>query len=74
MKEVSLSDRIYKYLLAWKQKNPEHFTSGDEIERLAQSVGFKASNSSRRCREMVEEGLLEAHYTDKGFVEYRATF
>ena len=74
MKEVSLSDRIYKYLLAWKLKNPEHFTSGIELERLALEAGFKPSTSSRRARELQEEGVLEARYTDKGFVEYRATF
>lgn len=33
--------------------------NGGEFERLAMSEGMKASNASRRCREMVEAGILE---------------
>lgn len=52
MKKESLSKYIEEYL---KKRNC--FVNGGEIERLAEAVGFKASNASRRCREM-ESGLL----------------
>lgn len=36
-----------------------NLVNGGEFERLAMSEGMKASNASRRCREMVEAGILE---------------
>ena len=54
MKAISLRQRILKFL----QNNPT-FWNGGELERLALENGYKASNCSRRCREMVEDGLIE---------------
>lgn len=54
MKTLSLSDRILRYL-----RNYPEFHNGGEIERLALSAGFKASNASRRLRELHEDGLIE---------------
>lgn len=47
MKKLSLSKRIENYL-----KRNGGWVNGGELERLAMSVGYKASNASRRCREM----------------------
>lgn len=67
----SLEKRIIDYFLAWKQADPEHWINGGEIEKLAQSVGYKASNASRRCRELVNDCILERRENKKGHVEYR---
>jgi hypothetical protein len=66
MKKLSLAKRIENYL----RKHPDTFFNGGEIERLSMSAGYKASNGSRRCREMVEEGILERK-EEKGSVWYR---
>lgn len=47
MKNLSLAKRIEAYL-----QRQNRWINGGEIERLAESVGYKASNASRRCREM----------------------
>jgi DNA-binding transcriptional ArsR family regulator len=63
----SLADRI----LAYYRKNSGVWISGGEIERLvAQHTTYKASNASRRLRELREDGLLEAKEV-KGTVFYR---
>lgn len=51
---LSLKERLYQYLL----KNHQWFNGG-ELERLALGAGYKASNCSRRLRELHEEGKLE---------------
>ena len=43
--------------------------NGGELEELAQSVGYKASNSSRRCRELAERGAIKREVI-KGSVWY----
>lgn len=50
----SLCDRILSYL----ERHPE-WHNGGEIEELAMRVGYKASNASRRLRELYEEGQLD---------------
>ena len=52
---MSLKERILTFL----QKQPNVKVNGGEIERLALSVGYKASNASRRCRELAESGVIE---------------
>lgn len=54
MKELPLRERILKYL---RQQNT--WINGGEIERLAQQAGYKASNASRRLRELHEDNLVE---------------
>lgn len=57
MKE-SLKQKIYDYL---SEKNK--FVAGGSVEDfIRQTDGHKASNASRRCRELVREGKLEAIY------------
>jgi DNA-binding MarR family transcriptional regulator len=53
--EISLSERIKRYL----EKRPDTFVNGRDIEELAMQAGYKASNASRRCRELAEEGFID---------------
>ena len=73
---MSLRNRIHSYLIKWYEHDPEHFVHNGELERLASQAGFMASNSSRRCRELCEEGKIEARYIKSGSgvtqVTYRA--
>ena len=63
----SLRERVLSYY----RKNNGCWISGGEIERLvAQRTTYKASNASRRLRELREDGLLEAKEV-KGTVFYR---
>lgn len=65
MKKISLRQRALNYL-----KLHNCWINGSEMERLALSVGYKASNISRRLRELHEEGLLDRREVH-GTVEYR---
>lgn len=49
---------ITKLELLAQGKYP-HALNGGEFERLAMGESMKASNASRRCREMVKAGVLE---------------
>lgn len=51
---MTLRDRILSYLRAKSE-----FVNGGELERLALEAGYKASNASRRCRELCEDNLIE---------------
>jgi predicted transcriptional regulator len=62
---MSLKNRILMYY----KKNP-FWISGGEIEKLSMEVGKKASNASRRLRELHEAGILERREVN-GYVEYR---
>ena len=46
------------------------WVNGGEIERLAEDLGYKASNASRRCREIYNSGLVERRIRN-GSVEYK---
>ena len=52
-----------------KEKYP-NWINGGEYEMFAITLGFKASNGSRRCRELADEGTLERRINGKS-VEYR---
>ena len=67
----SLESSIQDYLEQWYKYDPTKFVNGGEIEKLAQTKGYKASNASRRCREMFNEGILDRRENAKGHVEYR---
>lgn len=67
MKPESLSERIRKYVRRqWPNK-----VNGGTLERLALDNNYKASNASRRARELAEDGTLEVSYSEKGFAEYK---
>ena len=52
---MTLLYRIRKYF----GNRPAIWINGRDIEELAMQAGFKASNASRRLRELAEEGYLE---------------
>ena len=51
------------------QEFPE-WVNGGRIERLAMELNYKASNSSRRARELTNENIFERRI-NRGSVEYR---
>ncbi len=61
----SLKKRIINYL----SRHPRWFNVG-EIEDLAKDSGYLGSNAGRRCRELVNEGILEKEIR-KGSVWYK---
>ena len=52
--KLSLSQRILNYY----RNQPGVWIAGAEIERKALGLGYKASNASRRLRELHEDGKL----------------
>lgn len=64
--ETSLKNRIKNYI-----QSRNYWVTGVEIERLAMGAGYKASNASRRCRELANDGEIESGY-DRGFVRYKS--
>lgn len=69
--DLGLYHRIAKYLEKWYELDCTAWISGAEIERLAMSIGKKASNASRRCRELVVDQIIERRENARGQVEYR---
>lgn len=65
MRKPSLSSRIEKYL-----RIKGCWINGGEIERLALLAGYKASNGSRRCRELENDRVIERK-DEGGSVWYR---
>lgn len=65
MDRLSLKNRIANYL----QKKEDWVASG-RIQELAQADYRSPQNAGRRCRELVEEGILEVEYR-KGHAWYR---
>jgi hypothetical protein len=61
MRNESLKERIYHYI-----NGSDKFLNGGEIERLAMDAGYKASNASRRCRELVTEGKIVRMFRREG--------
>lgn len=62
-RDLSLKEQLIKYVgYAW--------VNGGELERLALDRGYKASNGSRRARELAENGVWERKELD-GSVWYR---
>ncbi len=62
---MSLRERLQKYLY----RHEGEWISGGKLEELAMGVGYKASNASRRLRELANEGKI-ARKEVKGFVWY----
>jgi Zn-finger nucleic acid-binding protein len=64
-----------KHSLRYKLIDFAHFRgvwiNGGEFEKYTMVEGYKASNGSRICRKLAEEGIFSNRYTDKGFVEYK---
>lgn len=66
----SLKSRILNYFERYDIQHPAVWQNGGEIERLSLDIGYKASNASRRCRELATEGYIERRERN-GSVEYR---
>ena len=64
---MSLKNEIITFL---SRQYPRIIHSG-EIERFAMDMGYKASNSGRRCRELEVDGKIEVFYNDKHEAQYR---
>lgn len=54
MTKISLREKLILFA-----KGKRQFTNGGEFERLALNEGYKASNASRRCRELVDCGIFD---------------
>ncbi|HKQ06138.1 MAG TPA: hypothetical protein VJ464_13465 [Blastocatellia bacterium] len=65
-KNPSLKVLLSLYL---KEKYP-NFINGGDLETYSITQGYKASNGSRRCRELADEGTFERRMNGKS-VEYR---
>ena len=65
-KKPSLKVLLSLYL---KEKYPT-WINGGELETFSITQGYKASNGSRRCRELADEGTFERRMNGKS-VEYR---
>lgn len=70
MTSDSLKSRILSYIQRSTEHDPNAWINGGEIERHALEAGYKASNSSRRCRELYAEGYLD-RMEYEGSVWYR---
>ncbi len=64
--KLGIKNRIVQYFT----KHQDEWINGGEIERLALKVGYKASNASRRLRELAEVGFLKRE-EKKGTVWYK---
>lgn len=58
-------------LIQFAKKRRGEWVNGGEFERFAMALGYKASNASRRLRELSDCGLLEHKLNDKRQVEYQ---
>lgn len=66
MNRIPLKTRIRNYAFS-----RPYWINGGVYERLALEAGYKASNCSRRLRELENEGILEVRRNSRGHVEYR---
>lgn len=69
---VPLRVAILNELASIKKKSKTKWTSGTDLERLAEKLGFKPSNGSRRCRELAAKGFIDRSETEEGYVQYKA--
>lgn len=61
---MSLKAKLLQYL-----KDSPSYVNGGTLEKYAESLGYKGSTGSRRCRDLVEENRITPHYRN-GSVEY----
>lgn len=68
---MTLRDRIYAYFL----KQPMVWIPSAQIEKIvSQNTKYIASNASRQCRQLAQDGLLEREerpYQSKNIAWYR---
>lgn len=66
----TISSLRHKIVIFCRDQYPD-WVNGARLEKLAMELGYKASNSSRRGRELVRGGILERRLNAKKCVEYR---
>lgn len=71
MADISLKDRIVRYIESRTAQNDGVWINGGEIERESLLAGYKTSNASRRLRELAREEVLERKEDERGHVVYR---
>lgn len=69
---VPLRQAILDELAIVKKKSRTKWTSGTDLERLAEKLGFKPSNGARRARELAAKGMIERSETEDDYVQYKA--
>lgn len=69
---VPLRQAILAELARVKKKSKTKWTSGLDLERLAEKLGFKPSSGGRRSRELAAKGHILRSETADGFVQYKA--
>lgn len=69
---------LIQQIIEYARQRPFEWVNGGVYELLAMTVWereegghFKASNASRRLRELEEEGILQVRRNEKNNVEYR---
>ena len=67
--ETSLKERALRYIRSRTEHDPDVWINGGELEREALLAGWKASNASRRLRELCKSGMLLRRIKN-GSVEY----
>jgi len=55
-----------------KKQNPTKWTSGTNLERLAEKLGYKPSYGAREARRLAAKGAIERSETEEGYVQYKA--
>jgi len=55
-----------------KKQNPTKWTSGTNLERLAEKLGYKPSYGAREARRLAAKGTIERSETEEGYVQYKA--
>jgi hypothetical protein len=59
-----------RYILTFLKDKPNGLAGGIIEDYIRENYGYKASNASRRCRDLVAEGKLLYAYKN-GFVYYK---
>lgn len=66
MKKLSLKKQLFNHLRFHKGE----WLGGYELEDFGRSLGFKASNAGRRCRELAENSYYIKRKEEGGLVFY----
>ncbi len=71
LKSFKMHDSLRQNIIYLAKREFPDWLNGGRFERLAFDLNYKASNASRRCRELVKDNRLERRENESGCVEYR---
>ena len=71
MSDISLKERILRYLENNTAHDPLLWIHKGQMERESIHAGYLADNCSRRLRELLADGYILRRENAKGHVEYR---